>query len=80
MIELRGVSGVLRTGVAVLTSTSHSVSACAGIGFCVLGSTFVCNVSFTFGRRAANRTYMFLLKHLYDKMSSAKYVSAFVNL
>lgn len=27
-------------GSAVLTSTSQSVSACAGIGCCVFGSTF----------------------------------------
>jgi hypothetical protein len=37
---LRGVSGVFRTGVAVFTSTSHRVSACAGMGSCVFGSTF----------------------------------------
>lgn len=39
IVLLRGVSGVLRTGVAVFTSTSHKVSACAGNGVCVLGST-----------------------------------------
>jgi len=36
---LRGISGVLRTGDAVLTSTSQRVSAWAGMGFDVLGST-----------------------------------------
>jgi len=37
---LKGVSGVLRTGDAVLTSTSQSVSEWAGMGFDVLGSTY----------------------------------------
>jgi len=41
MDTLKGVSAVLRTGDAVLTSTSQRVSEWAGIGFDVFGSTCV---------------------------------------
>jgi hypothetical protein len=41
MCRLRGNSCVPRTGLAVLTTTCQSVSACAGIGFCVFGSTLI---------------------------------------
>jgi len=37
---LSGVSGVLRMGSAVLTSTSQRVSACAGMGCWDFGSTW----------------------------------------
>ena len=79
---LRGISGVLRTGDAVLTSTSQRVSAWAGIGFDVLGSTCEQETNgvsscYRLGWKWSN---LLLLEHLDDQTPLAEQVSAFVYL
>jgi hypothetical protein len=51
-------------GEAVLTSTSHKVSACAGIGSCVLGSTLGGEFS-SLSMNLRLITHLLLLEHLY---------------
>ena len=71
---LRGISGVLRTGDAVLTSTSQRVSAWAGMGFDVLGSTCVqeTDTMSSCRRLRWRRSNLFLLEHLDDQTSLAE--------
>jgi len=75
---LSGVSGVLRMGSAVLTSTSQRVSACAGMGCWDFGSTW--------GRIRigvdlyCDGYYLFLLEHEDDQRAFAETVTTFVNL
>ena len=79
---LRGISGVLRTGDAVFTSTSQRVSAWAGMGFDVLGSTWEreTTVMSLRCRLGWGRSNLLLLEHLDNQTSLAEQVSALVYL
>ena len=74
-----GVSCVLCTGFAVFTSTSHSVSAAAGMGFFVCGCTFDTLInrvveSFQYG------TDLFLLEHLNEDWPATEGIALLVQL
>jgi hypothetical protein len=72
---------VFRIGDAVFTSTSHSVSACAGMGSCVFGSTWnerFIRVDIKLDKDAC--THLFLLEHLNHECSASKDVSFLVYL
>ena len=70
---------MLRTGAAVRTSTSQSVSGWAVMGFCVFGSTW--GVRLSCARPDGNIfTHLLLLKHLDDKRSPPEDVATLVDL
>lgn len=77
---LSGVSCVFRIGDAVLTSTSHSVSACAGIGSWVFGSTLSIEIISTCRVLCKMCMHLLLLEHENYKSSPSKDIPSFVDL